>query len=376
MTIRVLHVVTTMDMGGLETFIMNIYRNIDRNKVQFDFLKHRDYESKFDREIKKMGGNIYNVPPINPFKHRRYIKSLDNFFELYSDYSIVHSHINTNSMYVLRSAQTAEISTRIAHSHIASQSRFSYRAPYLKYTKFKLQNYTTHNFACGVDAGRWLYGNKAYENSEFKVINNSIDTNKFIFNKEVRNFIREKYNLQNKFVIGHIGRFFHQKNHDFIIEIFKKISDKNNNARLLLLGDGELRQDIEKKVEKYDLKEKVIFTGVKSNANEYLQAMDLFLMPSHFEGLPVTLVEAQASGVQSVISDNITDEVKITNLVDSLSLEQSPTYWAEHVNKYSVGYQRKDMSEEIKNAGYDVKTTAKWLEEFYLKEHYKHQKDN
>lgn len=371
MAIRVLHVVTTMDMGGLETFIMNIYRNIDRDKVQFDFLKHRNYESKFDSEIKSLGGKIYNVPPINPFTHRNYLKSLDNFFEVHSDYSIIHSHNNANSMFVLRSAKNAGISTRIAHSHIANQPRFYYRAPFLKYTKSRIKTYTTHNFACGVEAGKWLYGKNAYKNKEYQVINNSIDTKMFLYNKETRNSIREKYGLQKNFVIGHVGRFHHQKNHDFIVEVFKKISDKNSNARLLLLGDGELRPEIEKKVEEYNLKEKVIFTGVQPNANEFLQAMDLFLMPSHFEGLPVTLVEAQASGIQSVISDNITDEVKITNLVESISLEHSPTYWAEHINKYSVGYQRKDMSEEIKNAGYDVKTTAKWLEEFYLESHNK-----
>src|SRR5699024_10202189 len=165
--------------------------------------------------------------------------------------------------------------------------------------------------------------------------------------------------------IGHIGSFSEPKNHDFIIDIFNELYMMNNNARLLLVGDGGLRLDIETKVEKLGLKGKVILTGVQPNANNFLQAMDVFLMPSLHEGLPVTLVEAQASGIHSLISDNITDEVRITNLVESISLEQSPTYWAEHINKYSMGYQRKDMSEEIKNAGYDVKTTAKWLEEFY-----------
>lgn len=372
MTIRVLQVVTTMDIGGLESFIMNVYRNIDRTKVQFDFLKHRDTDSFFDEEIKKMGGRIYNVPPINPMHHKKYLNALDSFFEMNDEYKIVHSHINTYSMYVLRAAEKSNIPVRVSHSHIApAKKNIDLKLPFKLYTKNKLTEFTTHNFACGEEAGKWLYQNKI-----FQVVNNAIDTEKFLFNQNKRINIRKKYNLEGNYVIGHIGRFFYQKNHDFIIEIFKRISDKNNNARLLLLGDGALRPDIEKKVEKYGLKEKVIFTGVKSNANEYLQAMDLFLMPSHFEGLPVTLVEAQASGVHSVISDNITDEVKITNLVDSLSLEQSPAFWAEHVNKYSGGYQRRDMSKEIINAGYDVKTTAKWLEEFYLKEHYKHQRDN
>lgn len=375
MTIRVLQVVTTMDMGGLESFIMNIYRNIDRDKVQFDFLKHRDSESFFDEEIKEMGGRVFDVPAINPMHHKKYLNSLDSFFEVNNDYKIVHSHINTYSMYVLRAAKKSQIPVRISHSHntAISKKKFNLKLPFSLYTKSKLINFTTHNFACGIEAGKWLYGKKQYNYNQFQVINNSIDTNKFLFNKENRSFIRESYNISDNFVIGHIGSFGHQKNHKFIIDVFKKLTDKNNNARLLLLGDGPLRPDIEKKVEKYGLKEKVIFTGVKSNANEYLQAMDLFLMPSHYEGLPVTLVEAQASGIQCVISDNITDEVKITNLVDSISLEKSPDYWAEHINKYSVGYQRKDMSEEIINAGYDVKTTAKWLETFYLKEYYKYQ---
>lgn len=372
MTIRVLQVVTTMDMGGLESFIMNIYRNIDRDKIQFDFLKHRDDKSFFDEEIKNMGGRIFNVPSINPMHHKKYLDSLDFFFQKNNEYKIVHSHINTFSMYVLRAAEKANIPVRVSHSHIApTKNNIHLKLPFRLYTKNKLTTFTTHNFACGTEAGKWLY-----QNEKFQVVNNAIDTNKFLYNNEERINIRKKYNLENNYVIGHIGRFFHQKNHDFIIEVFKKIVDKNSNARLLLLGDGELRPEIEKKVEEYNLKEKVVFTGVQSNANEFLQAMDVFLMPSHYEGLPVTIVEAQASGIQCVISDNITDEVKITDLVESVSLKQSPSYWAERINKYSVGYQRKDMSEEIRNAGFDVKTTAKWLENFFLKEYSKHQMNN
>lgn len=377
MTIRVLQVVTTMDIGGLETFIMNIYRNIDRTKVQFDFLKHRETDSFFDEEIRQMGGRIYNVPSIHPFHHNKYLNSLDSFLKMNNEYKIVHSHINTYSMYALRAAEKANIPVRIAHSHATTPTKIlDSKLIFRNYTKNKIKDYTTNNFACSIEAGKWLYGEKSYQKNEIEVINNAIETEKFLYNPKTRLKIRKELGLKDEFLIGHIGSFSEPKNHKFIIDIFNELYLRNNNARLLLVGDGGLRSEIEAKVEKLGLKEKIIFTGIQPNANDFLQAMDVFLMPSLYEGLPVTLVEAQASGIQCVISDNITDEVKITNLVDSISLEKSPNYWAEQINKYSTGYHRKDMSKEIINAGYDVKITAKCLEEFYLKEHYKHQKDN
>lgn len=366
MTIRVLHVVTTMDIGGLETFIMNIYRKIDRDKVQFDFLKHRKEESFFDEEIRRMGGRIFDVSPINPLNHGKYLKELELFFYQHPEYDIIHSHINANSMYVLRAAKEAGINTRIAHSHNTFQNTFSLKSPLVSYAKTKIKKYTTHNFACGIEAGKWLYGEKAIKKSNFKVINNSISTEEFKFNDKIREMIRAKYGLKDNFVVGHIGSFSDQKNHDFIIDIFYEIQKIQGKSKLLLIGDGELMGKIRSKVKKLDLAEKVIFTGVQSNANELLQGMDVYLMPSKYEGLPVTMVEAQTSGIHSVISDTITKEVKITELVDYMPLTESPSVWAKTILQFDNNYKRRDTLEDVIKAGYDSEANAETLEKFYL----------
>lgn len=372
--IRILQVFARMDRGGAETMIMNLYRNINRSKVQFDFVVHTTDKCAFDEEIIALGGKIYRVPMYNGRNHVKYKKSWNDLFSKYSEYKIIHAHIRSTSSIFLKIAQKFKITT-IAHSHSTSNGS-GIIANFKNVLQKNIVTYSDFLLAASEEAGKWLFGSEVIKNDNFFVLNNAIETEKFLYNPKIRVKIRKELGLKDEFMVGHIGSFGKVKNHEFLIDIFESISKKNNNAKLLLVGDGGLRSEIEAKVEKLGLKEKIIFTGIQPNANDFLQAMDVFLMPSLYEGLPVALVEAQASGIQCVISDNITDEVKITNLVDSISLEKSPNYWAEQINKYSTGYHRKDMSKEIINAGYDVKTTAKCLEEFYLKEHYKHQKDN
>lgn len=364
--IRVLHIVNIMNRGGLETMIMNLYRNIDRTKVQFDFLTHNTQPGDYDDEIKELGGNIYSVVSRRQglLKNRR---QLMEFFRNHPEYQIVHMHVSSVSyMTPLKIATMANVPTRVIHSHSSKPERGSIHKILHMINQRKIKKYATNYFACSDVAAKWLYGNDLYSKLDISLVNNSIDARKFIFNKKVRERIREEFNISDKFVIGHVGRFQKPKNHNFLINIFKEIHNINPNVVLMLVGRGELEKQIKNKVRNLELSNDVIFMGVRSDIPELLQAMDVFLFPSLHEGLPVTLVEAQAAGLRIIASDSITEEICLTNLVKFLSLKQPASEWAKEVLNYIDGYERKDTFDEISNAGYDMKTLAKELENFYI----------
>lgn len=364
--IRILQVVTIMNHGGLETMLMNYYRNINREKIQFDFLVHRQERGIYDNEIEGMGGKIYRLPPIHPTCFIKYTKKLNEFFKQSTQYTIVHAHLDTLSTFVLSAAQKFGVPVRIAHSHNTNYE-LNLKAIARKCSKLFINDHCTHRFACGREAGQWLFGNKYQD--EFFVLHNAIDAQKFKFKEEIRRCYNEKLNLQNKYVIGHIGRFNKQKNHAFLIDIFHEIYLKCDNAVLVLVGNGELEKDIAQKVESLGLKNHVVFLGSRADVNKVIQAFDVFLFPSLFEGLPVTMIEAQASGLKCITSDRVSSEVKITDLVEFISIDRSSTYWAEQILKYKDGYNRRDMYYEIVKSGYDIKENVKWLEKFYLSQY-------
>lgn len=359
--IRVLHVVTYMGRGGLETMIMNYYRNIDRNRVQFDFLVHRDFEADYDKEIiQELGGKIYRLPPLNPLS-REYLSKLDSFFRDHKEYKIVHSHIDCMSAIPLKYAKLNGVPIRIAHSHSSNQTK-DIKYPMKLFYKTKISKYANKMFACSEEAGRWMFG----RNADFTVLNNAIDTEKYLFNKNTSQKVREELNIRNdSLVIGHVGRFENPKNHSFIIDIFAETLKKNRNSVLLLVGEGSLRKSIEEKVNSLGISNKVIFAGLRTDVNELLQAMDVFLFPSLYEGLPVSIVEAQASGLPCLISDKVPIECKKTDLVYHMNLSDSPDKWAGKVVELSK-IKRKNAYEEIKESGFDIKANAEKLEEFYL----------
>ena len=217
--------------------------------------------------------------------------------------------------------------------------------------------------SCSKEAGRALFGNK----KKVQVLHNGIETDKFIFNKKVREKIREEFGVNGEFIIGHIGRFDKPKNQDFLITLFNEINIKNK--KLILVGDGELKDKLQKRVNDMGIENKVIFTGIRDDVNELLQAFDLFVFPSIFEGLPVTVVEAQTAGLKCILSDTITKEVDITGNVEFMSLNKTSKEWAYEVMKYRDGYIRTNTKELVLKAGYDIKDTSKQLEEFYLNEY-------
>lgn len=359
--IRILHVLGRLDRGGAETMIMNIYRNIDRNKIQFDFIVHTADECAYDEEIIDAGGHIFNVPRFSLKNSIRYIIEWSRFFQKHQEYKIIHSHVRSTATIFLLIAKLYGLKT-IIHSHSVSNGRgiISRIKTILSYP---LRYICDYYFACSNEAGKWLFGENIMQGDRFFLLNNAIDSDLFKFKLEKRDLIRKQLNIENKFVIGHVGRFCEVKNHIFLIEIFNEICLKNSNAVLLLIGNGELRKDIEQKVIDFGIEDNVMFLGVREDIPDILQVMDVFLFPSLFEGLGMVLIEAQVSGLKCIISETIPKEVEITDLIRVISLNDPPQHWADII--LTSPYERYSRQAEIIDAGYEIKTTARWLEKIY-----------
>lgn len=320
--IRILHVFGRLNRGGAEMMIMTLYRNIDRTKVQFDFIVHANEKCAFEDEVRFLGGNIYKVPRYNGKNHFQYKKAWNEFFQNHPEYKIIHGHIRSTASIYLKIAKKLGLIT-IAHSHNTS-SGGGFSAVVKNILQYPIRSIADYLFACSRAAGEWLYGKRACKGDNFFILNNAIDTEKFIFNEETRLKKRKELQIEDKFVIGHVGRFHPQKNHYFLIDIFKEIYNINKNSVLLLIGDGDLKKSIQEKVEDLGLSNNVVFTGVRPNVPELLQAMDVFLFPSLYEGLPVALIEAQAAGLPCIVSDKITTDTKITDLISFVPLTKLP----------------------------------------------------
>jgi len=362
--IRILQVFTIMNRGGAETMIMNYYRKMERSKIQFDFLVHRQEEGAYDAEIENLGGRIYRMPPIHPKQFITYKQEIAKFLHQHKEYKIIHGNCSELGYFLYKEAKKQGVPTIICHAHNSKMS-LDLKAPFRLYWKYACRKYITHMFSCSAAATEWFFGAK--NESKAIVMNNAVDVNRFSFSSYKAKAMKEKLGLTDQFIIGHIGRFNVQKNHDFLIDIFYQIKKKCDRAVLILVGAGELETKILQKVEKLDLKDSVFFLGTRADINEIMQAFDVFLFPSLFEGLPVTMVEAQAAGLQCIISDTIPSEVKITDLIHFVSLNKSATYWADETLKYKEYYKRENQYQQIASNGYDIKANAKWLEEFYLR---------
>lgn len=356
--IRILHCVVGMNYGGYETFIMNVYRNIDRTKVQFDFLT--SLPGVFDEEIEKMGGIVYRVPFITKVGPFAYQKNLDTFFRLHPEYTIVHSHMDKFSGSVMKAAKKAGVKTRIAHSHnTQNEGGLVYQLVKNFYGRMVEPN-CTHRFACSQEAADWMFGEKGREAT---VVYNGIEVEKYLPDDKKRKELRQKMGIENNFVVGHTGRFAHQKNHSFLVEVFCEIRDRRHDAKLLLIGTGDLQDEIKEKVKSLGLENDVIFYGTTNKVNEVLQAMDCFVMPSHHEGLGIVLIEAQCAGLYCTASTAVPALAQITDNMQFVSLEETPAEWAEKI----LSAQPQPVNrEDILNCPYNVVKTAEFLQNFYL----------
>lgn len=357
--IRVLHVVTYMGRGGLETMIMNYYRHMDRSKVQFDFLVHRDFRADYDDEIESLGGQIFRIPRLVPWSGT-YRMALRRFFEDHPGYRIVHVHQDCMSAVILKEARRQEIPVRIAHSHNSNQDK-NLKYPIKLFYKRQIPRYATELFACGKDAGDWMFGG-----AEYRIIHNAIDAQQYEYSLTRAQAAKAALGIaDDSFVVGHVGRFSAVKNHAFLLEVFQKLREKEKKAVLLLVGDGQLRGEIAAKAEEKGLSDCVLFTGVRDDVSELMQAMDVFVFPSLYEGLPVSLIEAQAAGLLCYVSDRVPGACALTDLLQRVSLEQSAEHWAEQILKKRV-YERRNMLGEIENCGYDIVRNAAWLQQYYI----------
>lgn len=348
-----------MQAGGLETLIMSWYRNIDRSKVQFDFLVH--YQGKFfyDDEIERLGGKIYHLSVRDDSNFIKYLSDLDQFFKEHKEYKIVHGHMESLGRFYFKAAKKYGVPVRIAHSHnSATEPTLKGRVKGILAKGFP--KYVTHCFACSELAGQFMFGDR-----NFTVIKNAIDLSHFQYIEETRAEVRRELNLEDKFVIGHVGRFCTQKNHKYLIDVFEQVHNRNTNAILLLIGKGELLEEVKEYVAKKRLSECVRFMGVREDVNKLYDAMDVFVFPSIFEGLGIVAIEAQESRLMTVCSDVVPKEANVTEYYKAVSLQESPERWAEMICEYASGYEKKDVTDKIRKAGYDIKKSAMMLQQFY-----------
>lgn len=363
--IKILQVIGSLRIGGAENVAMNICRYLDKKKFQCDFLVFSNTIGDYEPEAIELGSNIIRIPLPND-NYKNYYNNLKKVLRE-GEYDIVHSHVLLNNGLVMKAAYDVNVKKRISHSH----STDSGRKENLKYKLYEIimkqliNKYSTLVLACGIDAGNYLYGKKMFVKKGI-IINNGIDTKKFRYDPETKGKILREFNIDKKLVVGHVGRLAEVKNHIFLLEVFKLINKDEPDSVLLLVGDGELRKAIEDKIEYLGLKKDVIITGLRSDVSDIMQAMDVFVFPSLYEGLPLTTIEAQSSGLVSLISSNVTAEVKVTDLITFMSLENDAVKWASKVLDLSK-YQRRDRSEEIKKKGFDICTTIMELETLYEK---------
>ncbi|OKZ73769.1 MAG: hypothetical protein BHW00_06520 [Clostridium sp. 26_22] len=358
--IRILNIVPNMRAAGIETFIMNIYRNIDRKKVQFDFLVHNEKEEFYDKEINDLGGRIYRLTYKDDKNIFKYIKDLNDFFKGHKEYKIVHGHMQSMMPIYLYIAKKNKVSIRIAHSHNNSYEK-SIKGFLLHILSRFSRLFANVKFACSKDAGVYLFG----KNKKFEVINNGINIEKFVYNLDFREKIRNNLGLtENEILIGNVGRMEKQKNQLFLIDCFKELTKLKNNYKLLIIGEGSLNDKIIKRIKKHNIQDKVLLLKNVKNVNEYMQAMDIFALPSLYEGLGIVLIEAQMSGLKCFTTkDKVAKETNITDNIYYLPLEKK--VWVNNLSKI----EKYDRNRKIELLGkkFDINCIAKSLQDKYLK---------
>ncbi len=362
--IKILHVVGAMNRAGTETMLMNIYRNIDRTKIQFDFISYTDHEAHYDKEIVSLGGKVIRLSKTSSIKEL-YDSIKDN-----GPYQAVHAHTLFHCGIANAAAALAGVKIRIAHAHTTSDDTTSIaRKIYIKFMRILIRSFSTHFLACSKGAGKYLFGGKLINNRRYSYFPNLIDYAPFL--KEPRSKVASfklQEGLGNNIVVGHVGRFIEAKNHLFLLKTLKELLIRNNNVRLLLVGDGDLKLEIQKRAEEKGLSDKICFTGIREDIPVMMHSMDAFVLPSHYEGLGLVLLEAQAAGLPCIVSEAIQPEANLNlGQMTSLSLNQSPAEWAEEILK-AVGKQRldsKQVEEGFKKNNYTMQAGITRLSTIY-----------
>ena len=348
-----------MDRGGISVFLMNCFNNIDRSIIQIDFAVIGNGEGTRDKEIKEAGAKIFGITSKseNLFKHISELKKVIHE----GGYTVVHANCDAGNALVLKIAKQCAVPVRISHSHntdFLTNNRF--RLFINKVQRTQIPRFATSLWACSYEAGRWLYG----DNKSFEIIHNAIQLDKFEYSEDLRKKYRDLYGIRNKYVIGNIGRFDYQKNQSFLLSVFAEIIKKNPDSCLMLVGDGVDRPKIERQIESLGITDRVILTGQVENTNEILNAFDVFVLPSHFEGLGIALIEAQANGVYCIVSTGIPLSSDVTSRVKYLSLDEGNDEWIENI--LSVKSRAPKSIEKVRDAGYDIHLESKRIQDLYI----------
>lgn len=381
--IRVLQVLGTTKIGGAESRTMDIYRHMNRDEIQFDFLITEGNDGIFTEEIEQLGGHVYSLPKYRIYNHLQYAKAVKRFFEEHREYAAVHGHMTSTASIYLPIAKKTGVPLTIAHARSAGVDS-GIKGKITNILRSSLPYKCDKMFACSDLAAVAVYGEDNYKNNNVKVMPNAIEIGRFAADDMVRNEVRSRYGIKDKFVIGHVGRFHEAKNHVFLIKAFAKFLEKRTDAVLMLLGDGPLRPQIEALVLELDaanlsagkigIKDNIIFAGNQSPIDPYYKAFDYFLFPSLFEGMPGTVVEAQASGLMCMVSDTVTRMSKVTELVEFESLSKNESQWADRI--YSIVGQtpveqlygsRKENNPMIQQIMLDSNYNVERQVEFYTK---------
>lgn len=370
--IRVLHVLGNTQLGGAESRVMDLYRHMDRERVRFDFLVHTEKEGHFDKEIKELGGQIFCVPRFRLYNFFSYRKAVKNFFEGHREFQAVQGHITSTASIYLPIAKKAGIPVTIAHARSAGVDK-GIKGKLTRWMRRNLSKKADYLFTCSELAGISVFGEKAVREGKTIFIPNAIDCRLFAYNEKKRMELRRKLGIEDKYVIGHVGRFHYAKNHEYLLHIFaelckkEKLNEDLKNKKsfvLLLLGEGSGMEGARALAEELGIADRVYFLGNRDNIYDYYQAMDYFVYPSRYEGLPGTMVEAQASGLKCVMSDTICREVAVTELVHTMDIRADAAFWADYIRE-TADYQRKSHVEEMQKAGFDVNGQAERMMAFY-----------
>ncbi len=365
---KVLHFIPGYSFGGIEERFKDWLVELDRSKATFDLITYIEPSDKRFDELKELGCNIYYLPSIKEVGLFQHIRIAKGFFKEHKDYSALHCHSVDNGYFLLKYAKKNNIQKRIIHARTTSYGNLSFQRirDFLKSKSIKL---ATDYFGCSIEALEWLKNGKL--DNRCVVINNGIKLNNFRYSDEDRKKLRRHLGIENELVIGHVGRFSYAKNHAFLLKVFSEVIKRIPNSKLLLLGDGELKEEIEQTIYSLNLEHNVIILGYKDNVNEYLNVMDIFVFPSHYEGFGTVLVEAQASGLYCIVSDTVPRATNVTGNIDYLSLESTAIEWAEIIiGKYSISIKslelRSEYASRLLDTDFDFRQVVRNLEEIYI----------
>lgn len=363
--IRVLQIGFGYKVGGIQNCLLNFYKNLDRNEIHFDFINMTGHEHLYyEDEIKKLESKIYTVP--NEYKHP--IKAYKQLKRIIKEnkYDIVHINKNSiSSIVVLKAVKDSGVKVRILHSHNTHSDGGKVGALLHKINKNFAKRYCNVFFACSTDAAKWMYTNKIINSSSFYMINNAIDLDKYRYDEKIRKEMRDKLKIsQNSVVIGDIARLVAVKNQKYLIDILKYRKNLID-TKLLLVGDGDMKDELVSYAKENGVLDDVIFTGNVPDVYNYCQAMDIFVMPSFFEGLPIAGVEAQASGLPAIFSDTITRDAKINSRTTYVSLENGSKSWSETIDKTLLDYDRNSSKKEIEECNFNIHSEAQKLQKIY-----------